>query len=102
MAEKKSSPGTRQTDRQKLGLVWRNRKDVSQIINACLYLAFFLLFILWVLAVVRMRHEDLKDADVGEDHDKEGAVEGDGGGEDEVAQVFSKQALPLRRRTWVI
>ena len=50
---------------------------------------------------MRMRHEDLKDADVGEDHDKEGAVEGDGGGEDEVAQVLSKQALPLRRRTCV-
>ncbi len=48
-----------------------------------------------------MRHEDLKDADVGEDHDEEGAVEGDSGGEDEVAQVLSKQALPLRRRTWV-
>ncbi len=49
-----------------------------------------------------MRYEDLKDADVGEDHDKEGAVEWDGGGEDEVAQVLSKQALPLRRGTWVI
>jgi hypothetical protein len=32
----KSCPGTRQTDRQteKLALVWRNRKKISQIINA--------------------------------------------------------------------
>ncbi len=38
MAEK-SSLGTRQTDgrRQKLGLVWRNRKKIIQIINAYLY-----------------------------------------------------------------
>jgi hypothetical protein len=47
MAEK-SSPGTRQTD-GKLGLVWKNRKKISQIINAYLaylYLPFFLLIIL--------------------------------------------------------
>jgi hypothetical protein len=31
----------------KLGLVWRNRKKISQIINAYLYLPFFLLIILW-------------------------------------------------------
>ncbi len=43
MAEK-SSLGTRQTDGKKLGLVWRNRKKISQIINAYLYLPFFLLF----------------------------------------------------------
>ncbi len=30
----------------KLGLVWRNRKKISQIINDYLYLPFFLLFIL--------------------------------------------------------
>jgi hypothetical protein len=78
-----------------------NRKKISQIINAYLYLPFFLLIILYISALVRMRHEDLKDADVGEDHDKEGAVEGDSGGEDEVAQVLSKQALPLRRGTCV-
>jgi hypothetical protein len=41
MAEK-SSLGTR----KKLGLVWRNRKKSSQIINAYLYLPFFLLIIL--------------------------------------------------------
>jgi hypothetical protein len=32
--------------RQKLGLVWRNRKKTSQIINDYLYLPFFLLIIL--------------------------------------------------------
>jgi hypothetical protein len=31
--------------RRKLGLAWRNRKKVSQIINAYLYLPFFLLII---------------------------------------------------------
>jgi hypothetical protein len=35
--------------RQKLCLVWRNRKKISQIINAYLYLPFFLLIILWSL-----------------------------------------------------
>ncbi len=38
----KSSPGTRQNRWQKLGLVWRNRKKIRQIINAYLYLPFFL------------------------------------------------------------
>jgi hypothetical protein len=33
--------------RQKLGLVWRNRKKISQIINDYLCLQFFLLIILW-------------------------------------------------------
>jgi hypothetical protein len=33
----------------KLGLVWRNRKKISQIINAYLYFPFFLLIILWSL-----------------------------------------------------
>jgi hypothetical protein len=33
MAEK-SSPRTRQTDGTKLGLFWKNRKKISQIINA--------------------------------------------------------------------
>jgi hypothetical protein len=33
MAEK-SSPGTRQADGKKLGLVWRNREKISQNINA--------------------------------------------------------------------
>jgi hypothetical protein len=31
----------------KLGLVWRNGKKISHIINADLYLPFYLLFILW-------------------------------------------------------
>ncbi len=34
--------------REKLGLVWRNRKKISQIINDYLYLPFFLLIILSV------------------------------------------------------
>jgi hypothetical protein len=33
---------------QKLGLVWRNRKKISQIINDYLHLPFFLLIILWI------------------------------------------------------
>jgi hypothetical protein len=33
--------------RQKLSLVWRNRKKISQIIKDYLYLLFFLLIILW-------------------------------------------------------
>jgi hypothetical protein len=33
---------------EKLGLAWRNRKKISQIINDYLYLPFFLLFILWL------------------------------------------------------
>ncbi len=37
-------PANRQ---QKLGLVWRNRKKISQIINDYLCLPFFLLIILW-------------------------------------------------------
>jgi hypothetical protein len=39
--------------RQKLGLVWRNRKKISQIIKDYFYLLFFLLIILWV-ALSRM------------------------------------------------
>jgi hypothetical protein len=46
MAES-SSPGTNANRRQKLGLVWRNRKKIRQIINAYIYLPFFLLIILW-------------------------------------------------------
>jgi hypothetical protein len=33
--------------RQKLGLVWRDRKKISQIIKDYFYLPFFLLIILW-------------------------------------------------------
>jgi hypothetical protein len=33
--------------RQKLGLVWRIRKKISQIIKDYFYLPFFLLIILW-------------------------------------------------------
>ncbi len=35
--------------RQKLGLVWRNRKKICQIINDCLCLPFFLLIILCII-----------------------------------------------------
>jgi hypothetical protein len=38
--------GTKQTEGN-LGLVWRNRKKISQIINDYLYLPFFILIILW-------------------------------------------------------
>ena len=34
--------------RQKLGLVWRNRKKIIQIIKDYFYLPFFLLIILWL------------------------------------------------------
>jgi hypothetical protein len=45
MAEK---PSWDQANRlQKLGLVWRNRKKISQIIKDYFYLPFFLLIILW-------------------------------------------------------
>ncbi len=33
--------------RQKIGLVWRNRKEISQIIKDYVFLLFFLWFILW-------------------------------------------------------
>jgi hypothetical protein len=35
--------------RQKLGLVWRIRKKISQIIKDYFHLPFFLLIILWVI-----------------------------------------------------
>jgi hypothetical protein len=41
----------------KLGLVWRNRKNISQIINAYLYLPFFLLIILWGEQLMREEGE---------------------------------------------
>jgi hypothetical protein len=34
--------------RQKPGLVWKNRKKISQIIKDYFYVPFFLLFILWI------------------------------------------------------
>jgi hypothetical protein len=37
--------------RQKLGLVWRIRKKISQIIKDYFYLPFFLLIILWVALI---------------------------------------------------
>jgi hypothetical protein len=45
MAEKSS--WNQANIRQKLGLVWRNRKKISQITKDYFYLPFFLLIILW-------------------------------------------------------
>jgi hypothetical protein len=42
--------------RQKLGLVWRNRKKISQIIKDYFCLPFFLLIILWVNSSEDARH----------------------------------------------
>jgi hypothetical protein len=39
--------------RQKLGLVWKNRKKISQIIKDYFCLLFFLLIILWFWACFR-------------------------------------------------
>jgi hypothetical protein len=48
MVEKSSLGSRDQANRwQKLGLVWRNIKKISQIINANLFLPFFLVIILW-------------------------------------------------------
>jgi hypothetical protein len=44
--------------RQKLGLVWRNRKKISQIIKDYFCLPFFLLIILWgQITVAAVRHD---------------------------------------------
>ncbi len=48
MAEKSS--WNQANIRQKLGLVWRNRKKIRQIIKEYFYLPFFLLIILWEAA----------------------------------------------------
>jgi hypothetical protein len=42
----KCPAGTRQTDGKNWGLVWRNRKKISQIIKDYFHLLFFLLIIL--------------------------------------------------------
>jgi hypothetical protein len=52
--------GTRQTDGKKLGLIWRNRKKICKIINAYLYLPFFLLIIL-CQQLTLSQSENLKD-----------------------------------------
>jgi hypothetical protein len=44
----KCPAGTRQTDGKNWGLVWRNRKKISQIIKDYFHLQFFLLIILWL------------------------------------------------------
>ncbi len=44
----KCPAGTRQTDGKNWGLVWRNRKKISQIIKDYFHLPFFLLIILWL------------------------------------------------------
>jgi hypothetical protein len=50
MAEKSS--WDQANKRQKLGLVWRNRKKISQIFKDYFYVPFFLLIILWVEGTV--------------------------------------------------
>ncbi len=47
LTEQKLSSWDKANRRQKLGLVWRNRKKISQIIKDYFYLPFFLLIILW-------------------------------------------------------
>jgi hypothetical protein len=44
--QKSPALGPGKTDGKKLGLFWRNRKKISQIINVYLYFPFFLLIIL--------------------------------------------------------
>jgi hypothetical protein len=51
------------------------------------------------LEALGVLHGGLVDAHVREHHDREGAVEGDRGGEDEVADVVGEGALPRRRRS---
>ncbi len=41
--------------RQKLGLVWRIRKKISQIIKDYFYLPFFFLIILWFLYLILIK-----------------------------------------------
>jgi hypothetical protein len=49
--------------RQNLGLVWRKRKKISQIIIAYFYLPFFLLIILWSKVISRDCIMSLSDAE---------------------------------------
>jgi hypothetical protein len=48
----KCPAGTRQTDGKNWGLVWRNRKKISQIIKDYFHLPFFLLIILWIAEAI--------------------------------------------------
>jgi hypothetical protein len=41
-------------------LVWRNRKKISQIINAYLYLPFFRIIILWIQVTQKNLGQQLK------------------------------------------
>jgi hypothetical protein len=45
--QQKCPAETRQRDGKNWGLVWRNRKKISQIIKDYFHLPFFLLIILW-------------------------------------------------------
>jgi hypothetical protein len=51
MAEKSS--GDQANIQQKLGLVWRNRKKISQLIKDYFFLPFFLLIIFWTITAKR-------------------------------------------------
>jgi hypothetical protein len=53
--QKSSALGPVKQTPKKLGLVWGTRKKISQIINAYLYLPFFLLIILWFWPVQGVR-----------------------------------------------
>ncbi len=58
----KCPAGARQTDGKNWGLVWRNRKKISQIIKDYFHLPFFLLIILWYKAMLSLRdvaHNDV-------------------------------------------
>ncbi len=45
---------------EKVGLVWRNRKKISQIINDYLYLPFFLFIILWLQYTAKTQYRKFK------------------------------------------
>jgi hypothetical protein len=49
--------GARQTDGKNWGLVWRNRKKISQIIKDYFHLPFFLLIILCGALIEKMREQ---------------------------------------------
>jgi hypothetical protein len=60
----KCPAGTRQTDGKNLGLVWRNRKKISQIIKDYFHLPFFLLIILWEQHISIQNYEIISVQDI--------------------------------------
>jgi hypothetical protein len=58
---------------EKLGLVWRNRKKISQIINNYLFLPFFLLTVF--MSLPHLKNNQIDDVDHGDDdRDEEEAL----------------------------